>query len=264
LKARWEAREEGAATMTSQPIPADPEFRAPDLLLGRDDGADVQLASLWAERPLVLAFFGDLANPFTGDNAAQLRDADEAFAKVDADIAAIVSSTPEQSTAFRRALLLPYPLLSDPDGSARTAFGVEPGAAATFVVTKDGTASYARRAENLADYPPTSALIAAICEITGAEPPAPPPPSFTLPQDEPLERIENGRIVRYERFTCGKCGYDDCERGEIATAGGFLSRLFNLQHKKFVAVSCRSCGYTELYKRSTGMTGNVVDFLAGS
>ncbi|MEX2227815.1 MAG: zinc ribbon domain-containing protein [Dehalococcoidia bacterium] len=70
--------------------------------------------------------------------------------------------------------------------------------------------------------------------------------------------------MQVERFSCAKCGYSGCERGEIATAGGFLSRLLNLQHRKFVAVSCRGCGYTELYRRTTGMAGNVVDFLAGS
>jgi predicted nucleic-acid-binding Zn-ribbon protein/peroxiredoxin len=250
--------------MTTQPVEANARFNAPDLTLVRDDGVEVQLSSLWAERPLVLVFFGELTNPFTGDNAAQLRDADEAFAKVDADIAAIVTGAPQQSLPFRHHLLLPYPLLSDPDRRAFEAFGVPSNTSATFVVATDGAVTYTRHASNLADYPPTSELIAAICAVTGAEPPAPPPPSLTLPQDAPIERIENGRIVRMERFKCGKCGYDECERGEIATAGGFLSRLFNLQHKKFVAASCRSCGYTELYKRATGMAGNVVDFLAGS
>ncbi|MEX2227816.1 MAG: redoxin domain-containing protein [Dehalococcoidia bacterium] len=172
--------------MTTQPHIADSSFPAPDFTLQRDDGAEVQLSSLWAKRPLVLVFLGDLANPFTGDNAAQLRDADEAFAKVDADIAAIVASAPEQSLRFRHHWLLPYPLLSDPGRRAYEAFGVRPSSSATFVVATDGLVTYARHASNLADYPPTSALIAAICDATGAEPPAPPPPSLVLPQDEPL------------------------------------------------------------------------------
>jgi predicted nucleic-acid-binding Zn-ribbon protein/peroxiredoxin len=229
----------------------------------RDDGLEVQLSSLWHDRPLVLTFFGDMANPFTGDHAAQLRDADEAFARADADIAAIVACPPEQSLAYRHHWMLPYPLLTDAEGAARDAYGVQPNTTATFVVATDGLVTFARHAGNLADYPPSSALIAAVCEVTGAEPPAPPPP-LALPQDEPIERLEDGRVVRAERFNCAKCGYDFCDRSEIATAGGFLSRLFNLQHRKFIAVSCRSCGYTELYRRATGSLGNVVDFLAGA
>lgn len=252
--------------MTSHPLATDPGFPAPDFSLVRDDGLEVQLSTLWQERPLVLAFFGDRANPFTGDNAAQLRDADPAFAKVDADIAAIVTWTPEQALAFRHQLLLPYPLLSDPERRAFDSYRVQPGTSATFVIATDGFVTYTRHASNLADYPPSSALIGAICGVTGAEPPAPPPPSFTMPQDfgEPLQRVENGRIVRVERFECGKCGYNECERGEVATAGGFVSRLFNVQHRKFDAISCRSCGYTELYKRTSGTLGNVTDFLVGS
>jgi len=250
--------------MTTQPVPTDATFAAPDFQLVRDDGLEVQLSSLWAERPLVLVFLGEMANPFTGDNAAQLRDADEAFARVDGDIAAVVTWAPEQSLAFRHHLLLPYPLFSDPERRAFDAYGVGQASSATFVIARDGTAAYARRASNLADYPATSELIAAVCALTGAAPPAPPPAPFPLPQDAPIQRMEDGRIVRAERFTCGKCGYDACERGEIATAGGFLSRLFNLQHKKFVAVSCASCGYTELYRRQPGALGNVTDLLLGS
>jgi predicted nucleic-acid-binding Zn-ribbon protein/peroxiredoxin len=249
--------------MTTQPMPADERYPAPDFTVTRDDGLEVELSSLWAERPLVLVFLGDLANPFTGDNAAQLRDADEAFARVDADIATVVTSTPEQSLAFRHALLLPYPLLSDPQRRAFDAYGVKAGTSAVFVVSTEGLVTYARHAGNLADYPPTAVLLTAVCEVTGAEPPPPPPPSMTLVQDAMIERVEQGRVVKVERFSCGKCGFDECERGEIATAGGLLSRLFNLQHKKFAAVSCRSCGYTELYKRTGGSLGNVVDFLAG-
>lgn len=250
--------------MTAQPLPGDPEVPAPDLALTSDDGEPVQISSLWSERPLVLAFFGDLANPFTGDHAAQLRDADEAFARADADLAAIVTASPERARAFRDQYLLPYPLLSDLEEQAHRSFEVAPGASASFVVSSEGRVTFARRARNLADYPPAGTLIAAVCEITGAEPPAPPSPSLEMPQDAPIERGEHARIATVGRYTCGKCGYNDCERGEIATAGGFLSRLFNLQHRKFIAVSCRSCGYTELYKRTTGTAGNVIDFLAGS
>jgi len=246
-----------------QPSPAEPQVsHAPDVELVRDDGLAVRLATLWQERPLVLVFLGDLANPFTSDQALNLRDGDEAFAKVDADIAAIVTASPEQSLAFRHKWGLPYPLLTDEHWTAGRALGVSAGSSTTFVIDTDGAVRYARRASNLADYPPTVALIAAVCEVSGADPPPPPPPvSLPVGDMAPLP-LEDAAMIP-SRYTCAKCGHNDCEQSEISTAGGFMSRMLNMQHRKFVGVSCRSCGYTELYRRPSGMAGNVADVIFG-
>lgn len=242
-----------SAESAASALPGD--VPAPDVRLVAPDGAEVQLASLWAPRPLVVAFFGDLGNPFTADNAAQLRDGAEAIDRAGAGLVAIAAGTAERVDRFDQAWSLPYPLLADPEGSAARAFGVD--GAATFVIDTAGVVRHERHAANLADYPPVHQLVAACCEVTGAEPPAPP-----LATVRPLEFDETGRIKSASGFTCGKCGYVECDRGEISTAGGLLSRLFNLQHNKFTAVSCRSCGYTELYRKTSGAVGNVVDFLA--
>ena len=37
----------------------------------------------------------------------------------------------------------------------------------------------------------------------------------------------------------------------------------NVQNKKFITISCRQCGYTELYRAQTGTGMNVLDFLVG-
>lgn len=42
-----------------------------------------------------------------------------------------------------------------------------------------------------------------------------------------------------------------------------FAKLFNVQNKKFVTISCRQCGYTELYRAQTGTGMNVLDFLVG-
>lgn len=44
---------------------------------------------------------------------------------------------------------------------------------------------------------------------------------------------------------------------------GDFAKLFNVQNKKFVTISCRQCGYTELYRAQTGTGMNVLDFLVG-
>ncbi|OGO51403.1 MAG: GTP-binding protein [Chloroflexi bacterium RBG_16_68_14] len=67
-----------------------------------------------------------------------------------------------------------------------------------------------------------------------------------------------------ENFRCAKCGNTGCEVNTLSTAGGWLSRLFNFQYRKFSAVSCSNCKYTELYRAEAGALSNIFDLLAGA
>jgi hypothetical protein len=62
-------------------------------------------------------------------------------------------------------------------------------------------------------------------------------------------------------YQCCKCGNDRYDSSEIRTAGGFWSKIFDVQNKRFTAVSCSECGYTELYKGDSSMLGNIFDFV---
>lgn len=64
-------------------------------------------------------------------------------------------------------------------------------------------------------------------------------------------------------FVCPKCNGTQYETDEIRTTGGGFSRFFDVQNRKFAVVSCRNCGYSELYKGSSSGLGNVADFLFG-
>ena len=66
--------------------------------------------------------------------------------------------------------------------------------------------------------------------------------------------------MRHRNWSCAKCGHDEYDTGEIRVAGGFWSKIFDVQANKFSSVSCEQCGYTEFYKGSTSMLGNVFDF----
>lgn len=70
-----------------------------------------------------------------------------------------------------------------------------------------------------------------------------------------------------QRFKCARCNQRGAEVTRFAATGTGLSRLFDLQHNKFIAVSCRHCGYTELYNpkilEGDGVAGNVLDLLFG-
>lgn len=71
--------------------------------------------------------------------------------------------------------------------------------------------------------------------------------------------MEDGRDrVRYQ---CPKCGDNHYESDQFQATGGNFAKLFDVQNKKFITVSCARYGYTELYKSQTGTGWNVLDFL---
>lgn len=65
-------------------------------------------------------------------------------------------------------------------------------------------------------------------------------------------------------FTCAKCGNKKADIDNIRTTGSGFTRYFNIQNRKFVAISCSKCGYTEFYKAErTSGASNVLDFITG-
>jgi len=62
-------------------------------------------------------------------------------------------------------------------------------------------------------------------------------------------------------YVCPKCGSTEYIKGEIRTVGGGISKLLDVQNKRFIHISCKNCGYTEFYKKGSGIIGNVFDFL---
>lgn len=61
-------------------------------------------------------------------------------------------------------------------------------------------------------------------------------------------------------YTCPKCGSTRYEIGEMRAAGGFWSKIFDVQGAKFTSVICMQCRYTEFYKGDSSTLGNVFDF----
>jgi predicted nucleic-acid-binding Zn-ribbon protein len=61
-------------------------------------------------------------------------------------------------------------------------------------------------------------------------------------------------------FECAKCESHEYQTGQLRTTGSGLSRFFNIQNQKYTTVSCKKCGYTELYKLDGSGVGNLVDF----
>jgi len=60
-------------------------------------------------------------------------------------------------------------------------------------------------------------------------------------------------------YNCPKCASTEYETGQIRAAGGFWSKVFDVQNKRFTTVTCARCSYTEMYKADSSTLGNVFD-----
>ena len=60
-----------------------------------------------------------------------------------------------------------------------------------------------------------------------------------------------------------KCGNDHYESDQFQSTGGNFAKIFDVQNKKFITISCTRCGYTELYKGKSSGGWNILDFLMG-
>ena len=61
-------------------------------------------------------------------------------------------------------------------------------------------------------------------------------------------------------FHCPKCTNRECDVAEMRGAGGFWSKIFDVQGQRYSTVTCTRCKYTEFYKAPTNMLGNIFDF----
>jgi len=60
-------------------------------------------------------------------------------------------------------------------------------------------------------------------------------------------------------YRCPKCENTSYETRELRGAGGFWSKIFDVQGQRFTAVICERCRYTELFHAKTSMLGNIFD-----
>ena len=64
-----------------------------------------------------------------------------------------------------------------------------------------------------------------------------------------------------EKWKCPKSNNEKFERDQFQATGGNFAKIFDVQNKKFITISCTKCGYTEIYKTETEAGMNILDFL---
>ena len=63
-----------------------------------------------------------------------------------------------------------------------------------------------------------------------------------------------------ETWQCSKCKNTEYEKDQFQATGGNFAKVFDVQNKNFITISCANCGFTELYKRGTSVGMNIFDF----
>ena len=67
--------------------------------------------------------------------------------------------------------------------------------------------------------------------------------------------------MHQQQYICPKCGNKSYETDRFQATGGNFAKIFDIQNKKFITVTCTECGYTELYRTDSSAGMNVLDFL---
>jgi len=117
---------------------------APDFELSDEDGVPRRLSELAADGPVVLFFYPAAMTPGCTAESCHFRDMKAEFEAVGAQRVGISADQVAKQKQFSDKHEFDYPLLSDPDGSVATQFGVRrkitvltPTKRATFVIGSD-------------------------------------------------------------------------------------------------------------------------------
>jgi peroxiredoxin len=100
---------------------------APDLKLLNTEGAAVQLSSLWAERPLLLAFTRHFGCTQCKEMLEELVNGRERIERAGLGIAVVTQGTPELTASFAKEFAPGLTCLADPERRAYQAYGLERG-----------------------------------------------------------------------------------------------------------------------------------------
>lgn len=57
---------------------------------------------------------------------------------------------------------------------------------------------------------------------------------------------------------CVKCGHCQASERRVSMSGSGLSKMFDIEHNNFIAITCENCGYTEFY---SDVNNRGMDFL---
>ena len=116
---------------------------APKIPMSTHTGNQISLADYHGEHPVVVFFYPKDGTPICTKEACSFRDAYNDFTEAGAVVIGISSDSAEEHQSFAKTHKLPFLIVSDQDGTIRTAFGVAktmgvlPGRV-TYVIDREG------------------------------------------------------------------------------------------------------------------------------
>jgi peroxiredoxin Q/BCP len=118
--------------------------KAPDFVLGNDEGGETSLSDLLKDGPLILYFYPADFTPGCTKEACSIRDIHNDIQAVGLQVAGVSPQDEESHRKFRAKHELPFTLLSDPDKIAIKLYDVDGifGVGvqrATFLINQDRT-----------------------------------------------------------------------------------------------------------------------------
>lgn len=66
--------------------------------------------------------------------------------------------------------------------------------------------------------------------------------------------------MEHRNWECPKCRNPEFDVDQFRATGGMFAKIFDVQNKRFLTVTCTQCTYTEVYRTSSSSLGNVFDF----
>ena len=118
--------------------------RVPEFSLKDQTGADFVLGDALGKKVLIIYFYPKDETPGCTAEACAFRDEYEEFVQAGAEVIGVSADSVDSHHRFAVNRRLPFPLLSDPNNTARQRFGVTPTlfglipGRVTFVVDKTG------------------------------------------------------------------------------------------------------------------------------
>ncbi|KAF0976778.1 hypothetical protein FDP41_004073 [Naegleria fowleri] len=83
-------------------------------------------------------------------------------------------------------------------------------------------------------------------------------------QQQPIIPISNDLIELEKnkvRFVCEKCKGSSYRLGEVRSCGSLLAKIFNVQNRRFITITCKSCGHTQFFESTQSALANILDIL---
>ena len=109
--------------------------RAPDLIVQTILGQGIHLATLWQERPLVLAFTRHFGCPHCKEMLFELIQAKTEIERAGLHLAAVTQGNPQETAAFSAEFAPGISCYADPERKAYRAYGLDLGNAMQLVLS---------------------------------------------------------------------------------------------------------------------------------